>query len=99
MLGAQEDRAIKVPSLSELSKHASKNLRYAPFILKADIAQCFPSLYTHSIAWAAHGIEQSKADTNKNSSVNTFNALDFFIRNGQKGNTRGSWSDQMLIDW
>lgn len=84
-----KERAVKVPSLSELSKRASKNLRYAPFVLKADIAQCFPSIYTHSIAWAAHGIEESKADTNKDSSSNFFNALDFFVRNGQRGNTRG----------
>ncbi|WP_418594923.1 RNA-directed DNA polymerase [Ponticoccus sp. (in: a-proteobacteria)] len=84
-----EERAVKVPSLSELSAHTSKNLSYAPFILKADISQCFPSIYTHSIAWAAHGVEESKKDTNPKSSVNNFNALDFFVRNGQRGNTRG----------
>lgn len=84
-----KERAIKVPSLSELSKHASKNIRHAPFILKADIAQCFPSLYTHAIAWAAHGINPSKEDTDRDSKSNYFNALDFFVRNGQRGNTRG----------
>lgn len=89
IMGKDDERAIKVPSLSELSRNASKNLRYAPFILKADIAQCFPSLYTHSISWAAHGIEESKRDTNKDSSSNIFNSLDFFVRNGQLGNTRG----------
>jgi hypothetical protein len=89
LLNENEERAVKVPSLSELSKYTSKNLRYAPFILKADIAQCFPSLYTHSIAWAAHGIDQSKSDPNKDSSTNYFNSLDFFVRNGQRGNTRG----------
>lgn len=83
------ERAVKVPSLSELSKHTSKNIAYAPFILKADIAQCFPSIYTHSIAWAGHGIEASKNDTNKDSPDNVFNALDFFVRSGQRGNTRG----------
>ncbi|MGD9542365.1 RNA-directed DNA polymerase, partial [Methylocystis sp.] len=70
------------------AKHTSKNVRFAPFILKADIAQCFPSIYTHSIAWAAHGIEQSKNDTDRASTSNYFNALDFFVRNGQRGNTR-----------
>ncbi len=89
LMGDTDERAVKVPSLSELSKHTSTNLKFAPFILKADIAQCFPSIYTHSISWAAHGIEQSKGDTNKDSTVNTFNALDFFVRNGQRGNTRG----------
>lgn len=89
IMDEDEDRAIKVPSLSELSKHTSKNLRYAPFVLKADIAQCFPSLYTHSIPWAAHGIEESKDDTDHESKQMIFNALDFFVRNGQRGNTRG----------
>lgn len=56
------ERAVKVPSLSELPRHVSRNISYAPYILKADIAQCFPSMYTHSIPWAAHGIEESKAD-------------------------------------
>ncbi|OKH87229.1 RNA-directed DNA polymerase [Thalassospira sp. TSL5-1] len=89
VMGEDADRAVKVPSLSELSKHASKNISYAPFILKADIAQCFPSIYTHSISWAAHGIEESKNDTRKESQKNTFNALDYFVRNSQRGNTRG----------
>lgn len=89
LLEDDEERAVKVPSLSELSSHTSKSLRYAPYILKADIAQCFPSIYTHSIAWAAHGIDESKRDTSKDSDKNKFNALDFFVRNGQRGNTRG----------
>lgn len=84
-----QERSLKVPSLSELSKHTSKNLRFAPYILKADISQCFPSIYTHSIPWAIHGIDASKQDTNEDSKTNIFNALDFFIRNGQRGNTRG----------
>ncbi|EGF93338.1 hypothetical protein ABI_17780 [Asticcacaulis biprosthecium C19] len=89
LMGESDERAVKVPSLSELSKRASKNLRFAPFVLKADIAQCFPSLYTHSIAWSMHGIESSKSDTDRSSEANFFNALDFFVRNGQRGNTRG----------
>lgn len=83
------DRAVKVPSLSELSAASAEKISYAPFILKADIAQCFPSIYTHSIAWAAHGIDASKADTQKTSQNNSFNALDFFVRSCQRGNTRG----------
>lgn len=89
LLDSDDDRAIKVPSLSELSARASRNLGYAPFVLKADISQFFPSIYTHSISWAAHGIEASKSDTNEQSPVNKFNSLDFFVRNCQRGNTRG----------
>ena len=32
LMGDGEERSVKVPSLSELSKHASSNLRFAPFI-------------------------------------------------------------------
>lgn len=32
----------------------------AKFIIKADITQCFPSIYTHSIPWAIHGLEEAK---------------------------------------
>lgn len=89
LLEPDDERAVKVPSLSELSKRASENIKYAPFVLKADIAQCFPSIYTHSIPWAKHGIDKSKKDTNKDSKVIFFNELDFFVRSGQSGHTRG----------
>lgn len=32
----------------------------AQFVVKADIAACFPSIYTHSIPWALHERETSK---------------------------------------
>jgi len=32
------------------------------FVVSADIAQCFPSIYTHSIAWAAVGLKEAKSD-------------------------------------
>ncbi|UWR29658.1 RNA-directed DNA polymerase [Sulfitobacter sp. W002] len=83
------ERAVKVASLSELSRKASENLGHAPFVLRADIAKCFSSIYTHSIPWAVHGVEASKADTDKRSAGNPFNALDFFVRNGQRGETLG----------
>lgn len=34
----------------------------AHFLVKTDISNCFPSIYTHSIPWALHGREQSKRD-------------------------------------
>ena len=35
----------------------------AKFVVKADIASCFPSMYTHSIPWALHGLEVAKKST------------------------------------
>lgn len=83
------DRPIVIPSLSELTTVASAKLRYASHILKADIAQFFPSIYTHAIAWSAHGLEEAKRDQNPKSKALAFNRLDFFVRNCQRGETRG----------
>lgn len=84
-----DERAVVVPSLSELSVKASKNIRYSPYMLKTDISQFFPSIYTHSIAWSAHGVEEAKKDTDKKSTNVYFNSLDFFIQNTQRMQTRG----------
>ena len=89
ILDQDADRAIQVPSLSELSARASKNIGFAPIVLKTDIAQFFPSIYTHSIPWSAHGRDDSKADQKPQSKIITFNALDLFVRNCQAGQTRG----------
>lgn len=32
------------------------------YLVKADVAKCFDSIYTHSVAWAAHGHEVVKAN-------------------------------------
>ena len=32
----------------------------AQFIVEADIATCFPSIYTHSIPWALHSVSEAK---------------------------------------
>lgn len=89
VLSENSDRAIQVTSLSEVASLAQKRLKYAPFILKTDIAQFFPSIYTHSISWAAHGVAASKADIRPNSPNLPFNHLDFFVRNCQSSQTRG----------
>ena len=89
VLNEDDDRAVKVPSLSELSFKASKKLGFAPIILKTDISQFFPSIYTHSLSWAAHGRQAAKADTSGSSTHLPFNALDKFICGCQSGQTRG----------
>ncbi|WP_147399874.1 RNA-directed DNA polymerase [Brevundimonas sp. LPMIX5] len=84
-----DDRPVIIPSLSELTTEASKKIGYSPFILKTDIAQFFPSIYTHSISWSAHGIERAKKDTEVSSKDLPFNRLDFLVRNCQLAETRG----------
>ena len=84
-----DDRPIIIPSLSELTTIASAKLGRSAFILKTDIAQFFPSIYTHAIPWSAHGIDQAKADRDPASRAMFFNKLDRFTSNCQRGETRG----------
>ena len=83
------DRPIVIPSLSNLSNEASKKLRYAPIIVRADVSQFFPSIYTHVIPWVAHSRDAAKADPDPASKEVYFNSLDKFIQGCQLSETRG----------
>ena len=57
------------------------------YILQADIARFYPSIYTHSIPWALYG--RSVAKTNTKASANLGNQLDYWMRMGQSRQTVG----------
>lgn len=59
----------------------------ARYVLRTDIARFFPSIYTHSIAWAIHGKAQAK--TNRRNSALVGNQLDHHFQNLQDGQTIG----------
>jgi hypothetical protein len=52
----------------------------------ADIANCYPSIYSHSVAWALVGRETAKKDRDKSLWYNQF---DFSIRTMQRSETIG----------
>jgi hypothetical protein len=56
------------------------------FRVHADIANCFNSIYSHAIPWAAVGITEAKI--NKEPTV-WFNQLDLFQRKSKRGETQG----------
>jgi hypothetical protein len=72
--------------------HRFKSQRYldnqacAAFIARADIANFYPSLYTHSIPWAIVGIDSAKNNTANNL---WYNALDRDIRFCRRAETNG----------
>ncbi|WP_156399170.1 RNA-directed DNA polymerase [Methylobacterium sp. Leaf466] len=82
-------RPISFTPFGELDKTVHRKILYSPFLLRADVAQFFPSIYTHSIPWALHGKESSKNDFDSKSSSLPFNELDFQVRRAQDGQTRG----------
>ncbi|WP_300682189.1 RNA-directed DNA polymerase [Nocardioides sp.] len=56
------------------------------FLVKADVSNCFPSVYSHAIDWATRGKKNAKADR----SQTTWQAkLDLLVRNCHDGETKG----------
>jgi hypothetical protein len=52
-----------------------------------DVSSCYPSIYTHAIAWALHGREHAKQYRNDPSLLG--NQLDRLIRSSREGQTNG----------
>lgn len=56
------------------------------FLVKADVSNCFPSIYSHAIDWAARGKNIAKADR---SGKSWQGKLDTLVRNCHDGETKG----------
>jgi hypothetical protein len=56
------------------------------YVVNADVAQCFPSIYTHAIAWATVGISNAKQSVGKNT---WFNRLDQCVMMQKRNETSG----------
>lgn len=57
------------------------------YVVKADISNCFPSIYTHAISWALVGKENAKKE--KKSDSEWYNEIDKACRNVTNGETHG----------
>lgn len=65
-------------------------------MLHADIADCYASVYTDSIAWAIHGKAEAKAKKHDHSLIG--NGIDTRIQDMQHGQTNGIPQGSVLID-
>lgn len=65
-------------------------------LLHADIANCYASLYTHTIAWAIHGKSVAKAKRKDKSLIG--NVIDNCIQDMQHGQTNGIPQGSVLLD-
>jgi hypothetical protein len=66
-------------------------------LLHADITDCYGSLYTHSIAWALHGMDEAKNNKSKNSLLG--NKIDLQVQAGRYGQTNGISQGSVLMDF
>lgn len=94
--GSQTDVATQVKSWWQSVEQRSLiySLEFS-HILHTDVANCYGSLYTHSIPWALHGFEEAK--TNRGNNL-LGNAIDTYIRAGRYGQTNGISQGSVLMD-
>lgn len=66
-------------------------------VLHTDVVDCYGSLYTHSIAWAVHGLEEAKSNKTKKSLLG--NKIDAHIQASRYGQTNGISQGSVLMDF
>lgn len=66
-------------------------------LLHTDVTDCYGSLYTHSISWAVHGLEEAKKNKGKNSFLG--NKIDSHIQASRYGQTNGILQGSILMDF
>lgn len=66
-------------------------------LLHTDVTDCYGSLYTHSISWAIHGLEEAKKNKGKNSLLG--NKIDAHIQASRYGQTNGIAQGSVLMDF
>lgn len=59
------------------------------YVALADISNCFPSIYSHSISWALVGKAYAKQKSKPTDKNEWFNQIDFNTRNLKYGETNG----------
>lgn len=74
----------------------SKSLDFK-YMACTDILNCYPSIYTHSISWAIHTIDEAKKKKNDEKLLG--NIIDKQITNMQYGQTNGIPQGSILMDF
>lgn len=78
-----EDHEAKTKKILEISFAAG-------FIAHADVANCFGSIYTHSLEWAIQGYEEAKANRRgRGNEQHWSSALDEVLRHAKRNETSG----------
>jgi hypothetical protein len=84
-LTKHSDRAL-AQKIGDRAVHRAKIRVGARYLLKADISQFYPSIYTHSVPWAIHTKTVAKQHIH---GVLPGNALDKELQACQRGQTKG----------
>lgn len=66
-------------------------------LIHTDVADCYGSIYTHSIAWALHGLDVAK--NKKGDKALVGNQIDRMIQSSRYGQTNGIAQGSVLMDF
>lgn len=94
----QSDVATQV--MNWWQKVEQRSLTYSlefSHVLHTDVTDCYGSLYTHSISWALHGVEEAKENRRRNSLLG--NKIDSHIQSSRYGQTNGISQGSVLMDF
>jgi len=97
-LDDQSDTAKQI--ISWWQKVEQQSLIYSlefSHILHTDVTDCYGSLYTHSVSWAIHGLEEAKNNKRDNSFLG--NKIDSHIQASRYGQTNGISQGSVLMDF
>lgn len=96
--GAQSDQAMQVSEWWQEvgQKSLCLSLEFS-HVLHTDVTDCYGALYTHSVAWAIHGMENAKASKRQNNLLG--DKIDSHIRAGRYGQTNGISQGSVLMDF
>lgn len=97
-LDNQTDTAIQIRSWwqSFEQRSLSYSLEFS-HVLQTDVTDCYGSLYTHSISWALHGMEEAKKKKGDNFLLG--NKIDSHIQASRYGQTNGISQGSVLMDF
>ena len=94
----QSDKAAQVRNWWQAVEQQSlKNSLEFSHVLHTDVTDCYASLYTHSIAWALHGLETAKEK--KTDKALLGNGIDRHIQASRYGQTNGISQGSVLMDF
>ncbi len=94
----QKDAAIQISSWWQ--KIEQQSLEFSlefSHLLHTDVVDCYGSLYTHSISWAIHGLEEAKRNKRNDSFLG--NKIDMHIQASRYGQTNGISQGSVLMDF
>jgi Reverse transcriptase (RNA-dependent DNA polymerase) len=89
LMDDDESRCIVSCSFDRVLQEAKRRLSGARYVVRADVAKYYSSIYTHAIPWALNGKEAAKKDRSPISKTISGNELDWAIRIGQSNQTKG----------